>query len=80
MLRRKPMKLLSTLAAIALGAAVSGCVGGPAGMAGPSWLPSPFPHDPAYDVWVNGQYVGSDPDPRIRARLREEAKRSHNLR
>jgi|RhiMetdeSRZDD1v2_1073273.scaffolds.fasta_scaffold132461_1 hypothetical protein len=25
--------------------------------------------NPAYDVYVNGQYVGSDPDPNIRAQL-----------
>jgi hypothetical protein len=26
--------------------------------------------NPAYDVYVGGQYVGSDPDPNIRAQLR----------
>jgi hypothetical protein len=26
--------------------------------------------NPAYDVYVDGQYVGSDPDPNIRAQLR----------
>ena len=26
--------------------------------------------NPAYDVYVAGQYVGSDPDPNIRAQLR----------
>ncbi len=25
--------------------------------------------NPAYDVYVSGQYVGSDPDPNIRAQL-----------
>ena len=25
--------------------------------------------NPAYDVYINGQYVGSDPDPNIRAQL-----------
>jgi hypothetical protein len=25
--------------------------------------------NPAYDVYVNGQYAGSDPDPNIRAQL-----------
>jgi hypothetical protein len=28
--------------------------------------------NPAYDVYVNGEYVGSDPDPRIRSTLRDE--------
>ena len=26
--------------------------------------------NPAYDVYVGGQYVGSDPDPNIRAQLK----------
>jgi len=26
--------------------------------------------NPSYDVYVNGEYVGSDPDPNIRAQLR----------
>lgn len=26
--------------------------------------------NPAYDVYVDGRYVGSDPDPNIRAQLR----------
>ena len=26
--------------------------------------------NPAYDVYVNGQYAGSDPDPNIRAQLK----------
>ncbi len=30
--------------------------------------------DVGNDVYVNGQYVGSDPDPRIRASIRAEAK------
>jgi hypothetical protein len=34
--------------------------------------PSRFVHRPEYDAHVNGQYVGSDPDPRIRATLRRE--------
>jgi hypothetical protein len=29
--------------------------------------------NPAFDVYVNGEYIGSDPDPNIRAQLR----RSH---
>ena len=33
---------------------------------------SPYSTNPAHDVYVNGQYVGSDPDPRIRATLRHE--------
>jgi len=28
--------------------------------------------NPAHDVFVNGQYVGSDPDPMIRAQLQRE--------
>jgi hypothetical protein len=28
--------------------------------------------NPAYDVYVNGEYVGSDPDPRVRATLAQE--------
>ena len=36
--------------------------------------------NPAYDVYVRGEYVGSDPDPRIRWTLREEARRSYGLR
>lgn len=49
-----------------------------------SWLPgnpslraeSPFA-GPAHDVYVNGQYVGSDPDPRIRSGLARDT--SQNL-
>jgi hypothetical protein len=33
---------------------------------------SPYSTNPAYDVYVNGNYAGSDPDPRIRASLRKE--------
>jgi hypothetical protein len=33
---------------------------------------SPYSSDPAYDVYVNGEYVGSDPDPRVRATLAAE--------
>jgi hypothetical protein len=33
---------------------------------------SPYSTNPAYDVYVNGEYVGSDPDPRIRATLAHE--------
>ena len=33
--------------------------------------PQPRQHssNPAYDVYVGGQYVGSDPDPNIRAQM-----------
>jgi len=33
---------------------------------------SPYSTNPAHDVYVNGVYVGSDPDPRIRWSLRRE--------
>ncbi len=33
---------------------------------------SPYSSNPAYDVYVNGNYVGSDPDPRIRWTLKKE--------
>ena len=33
---------------------------------------SPYSANPAYDVYVNGEYVGSDPDPRVRATLAQE--------
>ncbi len=33
---------------------------------------SPFVHRPEYDVYVNGVYAGSDPDPRIRWTLKRE--------
>jgi hypothetical protein len=33
---------------------------------------SPYSTNPAHDVYVNGVYVGSDPDPRIRWTLRRE--------
>lgn len=33
---------------------------------------SPYSTNPAHDVYVNGVYVGSDPDPRIRWTLRKE--------
>ena len=36
--------------------------------------------NPEFDVYVRGEYVGSDPDPRIRATLRDEAKRSYGIR
>jgi hypothetical protein len=33
---------------------------------------SPFARDRRYDTYVNGQYVGSDPDPGVRRTLRRE--------
>jgi len=33
---------------------------------------APYSSNPAYDVYVNGEYVGSDPDPRIRSTLANE--------
>lgn len=33
---------------------------------------SPYVHHPSYDVYVNGQYAGSDPDPRVRWSIRRE--------
>lgn len=33
---------------------------------------SPYSTNPAHDVYVNGNYAGSDPDPRIRATIRKE--------
>jgi hypothetical protein len=33
---------------------------------------SPYSTNPAHDVYVNGNYVGSDPDPRIRWTLKKE--------
>ncbi|HET7681955.1 MAG TPA: hypothetical protein VFK79_17690 [Xanthobacteraceae bacterium] len=41
---------------------------------------SPYSSNPEYDVYVRGEYVGSDPDPRIRWTLRDEAKRNYGLR
>jgi hypothetical protein len=34
------------------------------------------PHsvNPSYDVYLNGQYVGSDPDPNIRLKLQRRPK------
>lgn len=36
--------------------------------------------NPEWDVYVRGEYVGSDPDPRIRATLAAEARRGYGLR
>ncbi len=33
---------------------------------------SAFAHHPSYDVYVNGEYAGSDPDPRVRWTIRRE--------
>jgi len=38
----------------------------------PEYRGSPYSLNPEYDVYVNGQYVGSDPDPRVRATLASE--------
>lgn len=38
---------------------------------------SPSGH-PEWDVYVRGEYAGSDPDPRVRWSLRDEAKRNYN--
>jgi hypothetical protein len=40
---------------------------------------SPHSSNPEYDVYVRGEYVGSDPDPRVRWTLREEAKRNYGM-
>jgi hypothetical protein len=68
---RRAIQIALTLAAATM---LAGCFGDR------TYLPSPYPHPREYDVWVNGKYVGSDPDPRIRATLRNEARESHNLR
>jgi hypothetical protein len=36
--------------------------------------------NPDWDVYVRGEYVGSDPDPRIRATIRREAVRNYGMR
>ena len=41
---------------------------------------SPYSSKPEFDVYVRGEYVGSDPDPRIRWTLREEAKQYYGIR
>ena len=41
---------------------------------------SPYSSHPEYDVYVRGEYVGSDPDPRIRWTLRSEATRNYGMR
>jgi hypothetical protein len=33
---------------------------------------SPFVHKPEYDVYVDGEYAGSDPDPLVRLTLQRE--------
>jgi hypothetical protein len=68
------VKKIMTAAALAMSLLASGCT------LFPAWGPSPYPHNPEYDVYVRGEYVGSDPDPRIRWSLLEEWKQSHNLR
>ena len=34
----------------------------------------PHPVTPSYDLYLNGQYVGSDPDPNIRLQLQRRPK------
>ena len=36
--------------------------------------------NPQWDVYVRGEYVGSDPDPRVRSTLRREAVRNYGFR
>jgi hypothetical protein len=36
--------------------------------------------NPEWDVYVRGEYVGSDPDPRVRYTLRQEAVRNYGIR
>ena len=38
---------------------------------------SPSGH-PEWDVYVRGEYVGSDPDPRVRSTIRSEAVRNYS--
>ncbi len=65
----KPMKLLILLSVVA--AMLSGC----SALTGDKpWQPSPYRHNPEFDVYVRGEYVGSDPDPRIRWSLKKEWK------
>jgi hypothetical protein len=66
------MKVTMTVAIAVLVAAISSPV--LARSAG-SWPQDRAPHyrhssNPAFDVYENGQYIGSDPDPNIRAQLR----------
>ena len=39
-----------------------------------------YSRHPEYDVYVNGEYAGSDPDPRIRWTIRQEYKGRFGLR
>lgn len=41
---------------------------------------SPYSTNPEHDVYVRGEYVGSDPDPRIRSTIRREAVRNYGFR
>lgn len=41
---------------------------------------APYYYHPEYDVYVNGVYAGSDPDPRIRATIAREARGQTGLR
>ncbi len=38
----------------------------------PSLADTRFIHRPEYDVYVNGEYAGSDPDPRVRLMIQRE--------
>ena len=40
---------------------------------------SAYSTNPEYDVYVRGEYVGSDPDPRVRATIRQEAVRHYGM-
>jgi hypothetical protein len=56
-------------------AAIASSALAPAASAAVYGQPSNHQHssNPAFDIYVNGEYIGSDPDPNIRAQLR----RSH---
>lgn len=45
----------------------------PAAVSAKSRTHSAYSSNPEYDVFVNGRYVGSDPDPRVRYELSREA-------
>ena len=46
----------------------------------PALYASPYSTNAEHDVYVRGEYVGSDPDPRIRATIRREAVRNYGFR
>jgi hypothetical protein len=39
---------------------------------------SPYSSNPEYDVYVNGRYIGSDPDPRVRYHMIQEERGRHD--